>query len=334
MTAELVPSTDRTPGWQAIDFAIAEEVATAVIAAVPDNTRRAYSRWNRDFAEWCEAHGRVALPSTAETLAGYVHALTEDSKGVSSVRQAIAAIRSHHKLSGYPNQPDAYLARLLARGHARVQAAEGVRVRQSPPILIEHLRAMTAVCDPRTLRGSRDRLILTLGWTALLRRSELVALTVDDVRPVRTGDGLDVFIASSKTDKAAKGVTIVAPASDHPDSDVVTMLEDYLAARAAARIDGGPLFRSLEVGGRIGAAMGDEAVNELVRELAIKAKVPNADDCTAHGLRAGGATGMYLAGRTMDEIIAQGRWAPGSTVVMGYIRAVDRSRRNAMRGVV
>lgn len=332
--AELVPIADRRPAHRPADGEISAAASAEITKSIPDSTRRAYTRWITDFADWCESHDRTSFPATAETLVEYVVWLKHLGKGVPSMRQAIAAIRSEHAIRGYPGEPNAYLARLVARGHAREQASMGVRSKQAPPLLRDDIEAMLAVSDPNTLRGSRDRLILAVGWTVLLRRSELAALHYPDVRPcANPDDGIDVFIAASKTDQEARGAIRTAPHGEYINTP--PMLIDYRRARLAAGLDSdGPLFVSIEVGGRIGRSITGDAINDLVKDTARRAGLRNPDDYSAHSLRAGGATGMYLAGCTIDEIIERGRWAAGSTVVMGYIRAVDRTRRNSMTGVV
>ena len=58
---------------------------------------------------------------------------------------------------------------------------------------------MIEQCDPATVRGLRDRVALVLGLALMGRRSELVALELDDV--TETPDGLEVLIRASKTDQ-------------------------------------------------------------------------------------------------------------------------------------
>lgn len=341
IAAELVPAhtpparPDDLPEhvWQAIDREIDATTEEAIRAGVPANTRRAYARWVKDFAEWCESAGRVSLPATPETLASYIASVKDSGKGVSSLRQAIAAIRSHHALSRYPDQPPAHLARIIARGHNREQAARGVRVRQAPPLLRDDIHAMIDVCDPDSFRGRHDRLVLALGWCGLLRRSELVALHVRDLTlPRPPAPGAEVFIAASKTDKLSAGVHVTIPPEADPRADVPTALAAYRQARADAGLpNDGTLFHHLGLGGKVAGPMTGDDVSALVKELAGKAGLVEADLYSAHSLRAGGATQMYLDGYMLDEIIDRGRWSPGSTVVLGYIRSVSAARRAQVR---
>jgi integrase len=79
--------------------------------------------------------------------------------------------------------------------------------------------------------------------------------------------------------------------------------------------------------------MSADAISDAVRSAARRTGLPNADDYSAHSLRAGGATSAYRAGAPVSVIAAHGRWSPTSPVVLGYVRAVDRWTDNPMRSV-
>ncbi|HEX4770444.1 MAG TPA: tyrosine-type recombinase/integrase [Bryobacteraceae bacterium] len=59
---------------------------------------------------------------------------------------------------------------------------------------------------PDTLAGARDRALLLVAFAAALRRSELVALTVDDLQFV--SEGLVIIIRQSKTDQEQHGQNV------------------------------------------------------------------------------------------------------------------------------
>ena len=70
------------------------------------------------------------------------------------------------------------------------------------------LRQLVATCDLSPL-GPRDRLLLLFGFAGALRRSELVALQVEDVAAV--AGGLRLRIPRSKTDRVGQGAEVGLP---------------------------------------------------------------------------------------------------------------------------
>ncbi|MET7459711.1 tyrosine-type recombinase/integrase [Nonomuraea sp. NPDC005501] len=323
---------ENTESHTAADHALSEHTSRLIADGVPANTRRAYARQWAAFVAWCTTHGRLALPATDATLAEYTAALCAAGQAPASIEQALAAVRTMHRLSGHLGRPGTEAARLALRAYKRRRAAVGGGgQREAPPITIDALRAMVAACDLGTTRGLRDRLLLVLGLALMGRRSELVALTRDDVREVAAG--LEVTVRTSKTDKDSRGETIAIPRGSHPLTDPVAAWRDWLTALERAGQLGGRLLRRVNRHGGVGPSLGADAVNVIVRDLAVRAGVPAAETVTAHSLRAGGATVAYAAGVPVAVIAKHGRWAPASPVVLRYIRAVDRWRDNAMRNV-
>jgi integrase len=322
------------PVTAAADLVLSETTRARIRDGVPANTRRAYEQQWAAFTTWCAGAGRVPLPATGETLAEYVCLLCDAGKAPATIEQAIATIRTVHRLSGMEHQPPTEAARLALRQYKRERAAAGQRnQRQAPPVTIDALRAMVGACDLGTRAGVRDRLLLVLGLAMMGRRSELAALTVDDVR--EAGDGIEVTIRTSKTDKHSRGEVIAIPRGSHPLTDPVAALTDWLTVLADTDESepAGRLLRRIDRHDNLGAALSGDAINTRIRHLAVRAGVPNAENYTAHSLRAGGATVAYAAGVPVSVIAAHGRWEKDSPVVLGYIRAVDRWRDNAMRGV-
>ena len=97
---------------------------------------------------------RTALPTTGETLLEYTAFLVYGGRSPSTIEQAIAAIRTRHRLAGFKAASDTEAARLALRGYRRTRAKAGLRPRKSPPITIDELRRMIEVCDLVALAGS------------------------------------------------------------------------------------------------------------------------------------------------------------------------------------
>lgn len=319
-------------GYTDTDLYLSPGTRRRLVDGQRPNTRRSYTRQWKSFVAWCARTGRVALKATPETLAEYVAELCDDGMAPATIDQAIAVVRAAHRTAGHPKTPDTGPALLVLRGYKRERAEGGQRnQRQAPPVLIPELRKMIETCDLSTARGLRDRLLLVLGLALMGRRSELVALVLDDITV--TSEGLEVTIRTSKTDKESRGETIAIPAGTHPLTNPVAAWEEWVACLAEYGITEGRLLRRIDRHGNIGASLSDSSVNTVLRDLATAAELPGAENYTAHSLRAGGATVAYAAGVPVSTIAKHGRWDPQSPVVLRYIRAVDRWRDNAMRNV-
>jgi hypothetical protein len=360
----LRPEEAAPVAYSDMDYAISVDTARDMLAAVPENTDRAYDRAWKQFAAWCVGEGRVPMPATPQTLTEYVHMLT--AAGVlapNTISQAIGAIRSRHARSGFSGQPDTPEPMKLLRAFRRDWAKAGGRLRQRTPILVPALRSMVETCDLQTATGARDRALLLIGFNMMGRRSEISALNISDIRSA--GDnGIEVFIAVSKTDQEAKGVAVPVPFGQHEITCPVRAVRAWIALLAAKGIASGPLFRPIDRHGRIGGEplaaghaqprLTGHGINEIVRRRAVLAALPTilvepgSADTTdpeeessppqeasygAHGLRSGAATTAYAAGAPVSEIAKHGRWNPKSPVVLGYIRAVDKWRNNPMKGI-
>lgn len=345
---ELVVAAEHAPAIHTErDTYLSDRARQRITDGVAPNTRGAYARQWAAFTAWCARTGRVSLPATAETLAEYVTVLadhgvppaaehpaeldepSEAGASPATIEQAMAAVRTMHRTAGHPGQPDTSASRLVLRDHRR---SSGRRTKKAAPATIDPLRAMVATCDPTTLKGLRDRVVLVLGFAVFGRRSELVALELGDL--TETEDGLEVLIRASKTDQDAKGVVVTVPYGQHAETCPVRVVRAWRAALAEHDITGGRLLRSITRHGRIGASLSAKAIrDDIVLPRAAQAGLENPETYSAHSLRAGGPSAAYRAGAPVSAITQHGRWADGSPVVLGYIRVEDQWRNNPIRGI-
>jgi integrase len=132
-----------------------------------------------------------------------------------------------HRAAGEASPTEHDVVRAVVRGLRRQL---GVVQPQKTALELEPLRMVLApiAADPR---GQRDRALLLVGWAAALRRSELAALRVDDVR--FEPEGAVLTIRRSKTDQDAAGATVAVPFGGR--SDVPGACPARLARRARRR---------------------------------------------------------------------------------------------------
>jgi integrase len=122
--------------------------------------------------------------------------------------------------------------------------------------------------------------LLALGFAGAFRRSELVALEVEDLSEVP--DGLRVRIRRSKTDQSGEGHEIAIPRGYRlrPVEAVQTWL-------AAAEISSGPVFPPVLKGGRLQCApLSAHSAAQIVKHYAVRAGLDPAA-YSGHSLRAG-----------------------------------------------
>jgi site-specific recombinase XerD len=168
-------------------------------------TRRAYQTDAADFAAWCERHGLEPLPATVDTVAAYLASLARSGLKASTITRRCAGIRYMHRMAGLepPTSSEAIKAVL-----AGIRRSIGTSVTRKAPATAETIRAMIEEM-PTDLRGLRDRALLLLGFAGAFRRSELVALDVDDID--EGTEGIHVRIKRSKTDQEGAGDFVSIP---------------------------------------------------------------------------------------------------------------------------
>ena len=264
------------------------DVMRYVQAATAENTRRAY---RGDVADFIAFGG--CIPSTPEQLAAYMTSRAALHAPATIMRRVIGIGRAH-SLQGYADPSKTDLVRTVARGLRRTH---GRPQRQAAPFLREEL--VRAVSIAHGMRGLRDRALLLLGFAAALRRSELVGLDVEHLERAR--EGVVVHLVRSKTDQEGHGRRIAVPYG-RTQACPVTAIDAWLGAAAIER---GPVFRSLDKAGAVGAArLSAQSVSLIVKH---RANAMGLDPAafSAHSLRAGLVTSAAQAGVTVSKIQAQ-----------------------------
>ena len=177
---------------------------------------------------------------------------------------------------------------------------------------------------PDSLHGRRDRLVILLGFAAALRRSELAALDVEDVRWVP--EGMEVTIRRSKTDQEAEGVVVAVPYGSHRETCPVRACGDWLDATGLVE---GPLIRGiardrfLPIEHRLMRRLSPEGINRIVTKSARRAGLDPNGVWTGHSLRAGLATAASKAGVPDRAIMATTRHKSRASLDR-YVRAGKR----------
>jgi len=286
----------------------AQEYASASQA---EATVRAYSSDWRDFTSWADRYGLATLPCSPAACALYLTSLASRGLKTSTVRRRAAAIARAHRLDGHPSPTVDPGVMNLLEGIAR---AHGTAPSKKVALLRDPLLDVVDRIDTSTTAGLRDRALLLLGFAVGLRRSELVALSVEDLTP--SPDGLHVRIAKSKTDQQAVGYELLVLYAAAPNPCPVRALRAWLDG---AGITTGPIFRRVTRTGKVTSPLSPQSVSLIIKRRAADAGL-SPQDFAGHSLRSGYATQAARDGHRSEQIADVTRHRD-ERVLNGYIRA-------------
>jgi len=237
-------------------------------------TRKAYAADWRDFEAWCSTAGEQCLPASPIVTARYLASLADQGKKASTIVRRTCAIADKHRRAGLEPPTNAEGVKAVLRG---IRRKIGVAPNRKAPATVQAITAMLAAL-PNTRTGSRDRALLVLGFAAALRRSEIVALNVEDLEI--TAEGVRVTIRKSKTDQEAAGYVISIPRGTRLKP--AQAIEEYLAS---AGIEAGALFPGQKGSERLCTATVANIVKRRAKAAGLDPKV-----FSGHSLRSGFVT--------------------------------------------
>lgn len=283
-------------------------------AAKAENTRRAYRSDWRQFESWCGTHGLTCMPAASDTIALYLTALAADHKPA-SLQRKLTSITKAHQAAGFPS-PASMQNAVVSETLKGIRRTLGTAQPGKEPLLTADILKMLDALGDRVI-DCRDRALLLVGFAGGFRRSEIVDLDVADVN--ETADGLVIRLRRSKTDREGKGTTVALPCGS---TAATCPVRSYRAWIAAAGLDDGPAFRSVDRHGRVGSGrMNTGSVARLIKRAAEAAGL-EAANYAGHSLRAGFVTQAFLNGAPEVSILRQTRHQSLNTL-RKYIR--DRS---------
>jgi len=269
-------------------------------AADAPATLRAYATDWANFAAWCDTHGFIAIPATAEVVGAYLAAAGE-GYALPTLRRRVAAIVRACRIAGHALDTKHPAIRETLRGIGR---KHGVPARRSAALTVADMRKLVRSCGT-TLAGARDRALFLVGFAGALRRSELVGLNVADV--TWTSDGLQLLITRSKTDADGAGARIWINRGKAAETCAIIALQSWLSE---AGIVDGPIFRKVNRGGVVEQArLTAGSVRDILLKRASTAGVTGTweEPVSPHGLRAGFVTAAYRNGVPDEEIMGHTR---------------------------
>lgn len=186
----------------------------------------------------------IGLPATPERLSRWIDDLEDRGQKPATITRKIASLATVHKIIGEPSVSSAPLVKDSLSGMRRRQ---GTAQRQAGGLRLGDpigrsavkgfsIKALLDTCDGDPA-GLRDAALLSLGYDAGLRVSELMAVQAEHLSLEDDGCG-QLELRRSKTDQEGQGAfAFVSP-------DTIRRIDAW---REVANIKSGPLFRRIVV---------------------------------------------------------------------------------------
>ena len=310
---EIVTSTEnsKTDGLVSDIDLQRERISGFIERSISDNSQKAFISDLAHFKQW----GGI-LPSTIEQVSIYLSDHAE-IHSMATLKRRLASISKAHNIKGFENPIASETVKMVMRGIARQYGKPQYQVK---PILKENLIAMLSHTDDSP-KGMRDRALLLIGFSAALRRSEIIEINCTSLEFVDRG--LVLTLVRSKTDQTGTGRKIGVPFGRGVICPVQA-IKDWINLLGEKEY----LFPAITKGGDIKEGhISDRAVADIIKHYAKKAGLEH-ELYSGHSLRAGLATSAAMNGVSTHKIRQQ-TGHKSDAMLSRYIRDGDLFTDNA-----
>jgi site-specific recombinase XerD len=272
--------------------------------SAPANTQRARRSDWKVFTAFCAERNYLLLPASRPVVAAFIEAMstptsTRAARSVATIERYVSTIAHAHTLTDLPDPTrTAYVKgayKQFTRGRPASQPKQALRW-DHIHFALERLNTGSLTWDLRA------KALLAVAYSTMARRAELVALTLEDCRFDKDGEGT-ALIYMSKVDREEPRFL---------SCEVVARLKAWMQR---AGITSGPIFRRIENTGKVGT----RAIHpqEVARTLQRIERAMNGSDSGtpwpslrlgAHSIRIGAAHDMVAAGIDLTSIMHAGGW--------------------------
>ncbi len=271
-------------------------------ASLAEASQRAYAS---DIRHYRMHQGR--LPATPTQVALYI-AQWSSVHSCATLTRRMAALDRWHRSRGVASPVKSVIVQEAMRGVRRIYGGPQRQVRAITARDLSQL--VKAAKQPSTFgkndnqagsstRMLRDAALLLLGFSAALRRSELVALQISDLKVDQ--QGMTVHIRRSKTDPFCRGQSVQVPWGTRVALCPIRAVQAWIEH---AELSNGPIFRAVDRYGNVGTlGLNSQSVALIVKRLAAQVwDEKAADEFSGHSLRAGFCTDAAQRGLSVFEI--------------------------------
>jgi integrase len=230
------------------------------------------------------------------TIRAFIEDCVLHGKKPATVRRYVATIARVHVGVGLASPCASEPVRLSLRQMAQETSA---RQRQALGLGWSEIKEFIESAG-EGLRADRERALLSVAYDTMARRSELVALDVEDVTFMPNGTGT-VLIKRSKTDQAGQGVTA------YLSRETVRWLHLWLDN---ARITRQAIFRRLVGQHPVGERLHPDIIADIFKRIARWVGMPakQVNQVSGHSIRIGATQDLLALNIDLASVMQAGRW--------------------------
>ena len=276
------------------------------------NTIRAYKSDFNDFVIFCAKHGMKSMPTDPKIVSLYLTHLSKKSK-YSTLKRRLASINVMHRYKGH------YLDTkhpIIVENLLGIKRQIGVHQKAKKPLLFNDLKHLIKVINESSInefKKLRDKTLILVGFSGGFRRSELVALTREDIEFVK--EGVKIFVSKSKSDQSGEGMTKAIPSFKFPEFCPVSHLKNWM----------------IENKNNLVFPISDKNVALIIKKHALNAGLDQ-KKYAGHSLRSGFATTTAEYGADERNIMAM-TGHKSVDMVRRYIKEANLFKNNALNKI-
>jgi site-specific recombinase XerD len=276
------------------------------------NTIRAYKSDFSDFALFCSKHGLKTMPTEPKIVSLYLTYLSKKSK-YSTLKRRLASINVMHRYKGH------YLDTkhpIIVENLLGIKRQIGIHQKGKKPLLFNDLKKVIKAINESgssKFKKLRDKSLILIGFSGGFRRSELVAITRDDVEFVN--EGVKIFVKKSKSDQSGEGMTKAIPSFKYLEYCPVDHLKNWM----------------IENKNNLVFPISDKNVALIIKKHALRAGLDE-KKYAGHSLRSGFATTTAEYGASERNIMAM-TGHKSVDMVRRYIKEADLFKNNALNKI-
>lgn len=303
-----------------------------------DVSRSSYDTYKKNLkyiGQWLDEHNLPGnLPMEPTIIKDYLLDLVNQKYKPNTIDQRRFSIGWLHRLNGFNDEHNPVYHPALRRIGRQVKLIRAERKlsnrpTQKEPLTFTNLKKLLRRCPVTTMHGLRDRAVLLLGFATGLRRSELVDLDAQDIKPLKDKktSTARVFIIKSKSDQLAKGQSVVI---DAPGGRFcpLTAVKNW---KEAAGIRNGKLFRRIRGNDSVQTeGLQPGAIGEIIKKYCEKAGL-DPDFYAGHSLRRGVLITCIRKGQALKDVKEHARHS--RTATTEHYLGDTVSQENVTKGI-